>query len=189
MAKAKGRDTWRLKEWYDIMAPTMFGSTKIGETMATEPKQIKGRILETTLGDLIDDFSKSHVKLRFKLKEVQDDKVSTEYLGHDLSREYVRSQVRRWATKVDCITDVTSKDGQKLRIKAIAISLRRIRHSQIKSIRSEMEKTLGDRCRELEFDQLVQELALGKLASDVYNVIKEICPIRRVEVQKSRVIE
>ena len=63
MARAKGRDTWRSKEWYDILAPSMFGSTKIGETLASEPEKLKGRVIETTLGDLIDDFSKSHIKI------------------------------------------------------------------------------------------------------------------------------
>lgn len=189
MAKAKGRDTWRLKEWYDIIAPPMFGSTKIGETMATEPEQIEGRVLETTLSDLTDDFSKSHVKLRFKLKGVQDGQISTEFVGHALSREYIRSQVRRRVTKVDCITDIASRDGRKLRVKAMAISLNRVRDSHIHSIHLRMEKTIKDKSRKLEFDQLVQELVLGKLASDIYKEVKEICPIRRVEVQKSRLID
>lgn len=188
MARAKGRDTWRLKEWYEIIAPSMFGSQKIGETMATDPEQVKGRVLEVTLRDLIDDYSKSHVKLYFKVSEVKGGQAITEFVGHDMARGYIRSQVRRRATKVDTRTDVTTVDGVKLRITAMVITLRKVQSSHIDSIRSRMEEAIRERAKKLEFDQFVQELALGKLASDVYKSVKEICPIRRVEVRKSKVI-
>jgi ribosomal protein S3AE len=32
------------KIWYDIVAPEMFGSTVIGQTLAAEPKQLVGRV-------------------------------------------------------------------------------------------------------------------------------------------------
>ncbi len=118
MARMKGRETWRSKEWYDILAPSIFGSSEIGETLASEPEKLKGRVIETTLGDLINDFSKSHVKVLFKIKEVEDHEAKTEFVGHDMSREYIRGQVRRRTTKIDCITTVTTSDGHKLRLTA-----------------------------------------------------------------------
>lgn len=189
MARAKGRDNWRLKKWYDIVAPQMFGFQKIGETLTTDSEQLKGRVIEITLRDLIDDYSKSHVKLCFKVDRIEDDRAVTEFIGHDMSQGYIRSQVRRRATKVDCITDVTTDNGKKLRITALVITLRKVKSSHVDSIRSKMRETIEKRAAKLEFDPLVQEIALGKLASDVYKQVKEICPIRRVEVKKSKVIE
>ncbi|MEM3422019.1 MAG: hypothetical protein QW315_07190, partial [Candidatus Hadarchaeum sp.] len=64
MAEEKKRvvkKSWREKEWFEVVAPPMFGSQKIGETLASEPEQLLGRVFETTLGDLIEDFSKSHI--------------------------------------------------------------------------------------------------------------------------------
>lgn len=189
MARPKGRDSWRAKEWYDILAPSMFGSSKIGETLASEPEKVKGRVLETSLGDLIDDFSKTHIKIFLKIKEIEDYKAKTEFVSHDMSREYVRSQVRRRATKVDVITDVTTSDGRKVRITAIAVTLNRAKKPQRKSIHSRMEEYIQDKASEYDFDQLAQQMVLGKFASDIYKNIKDICPIRRVEVKKSKVIE
>ncbi|MBS3815194.1 MAG: 30S ribosomal protein S3ae [Hadesarchaea archaeon] len=188
MAKTKGRDSWRSKEWYEIVAPEMFGSQKIGETMASEPEQVKGRVLEITLRDLIDDYSKSHVKLYFKVKEIDDHKAITEFAGHDMARGYIRSQIRRRASKIDCVTDVTTSNNRKLRINAIAVTLRRVQSSHKNSIRSKMEETIQERARKLDFDQFVQEVSLGKLASDIYKRVKEICPVRRVEVKKSKLL-
>lgn len=167
----------------------MFGSTKIGETLAAEPEQVKDRVLETSLSDLTGDFSKSHVKLRFKVNEVQDGKATTKFIGHNTSREYIRSQVRRRATKITHITDVKSRDGRKLRVTTIVITLSKIQSSQIKQIRKKIEEVVQKRSQKLKFDQFVQELVLEKLGSDIYKQTKEICPIRRVEVLKSKIID
>lgn len=189
MARTKGRDTWRSKEWYDIHAPTMFGSAKIGETLASEPEKAKGRVIETTLGDLIDDFSKSHIRISFKIIDIEDHKAKTEFIGHDMSREYIRSQVRRRSSKIDCITEVNTSDGRKFQITAIAVTLQKVQRPQKKAIHAKMEDYIPRRAREYEFSQLAQQMVLGKFASNIYKEIKEICPIRRVEVKKSEVIE
>ncbi len=190
MAKAakKRKDAWRDKGWHDIVAPPVFGSTRIGETAASEPGQLSGRIIETTLGDLIDDFSKSHVKLFFRTKGLKDDKVQTEFIGHDMAREYVRSQVRRRITKVDCIVDVTTSDGRRLRVTAMTTSPQRVRSSHIDSISAGMRRAIARRAKKLSFDQFVQEVVLGKLSADIYKEIKHICPIKRVEARKTKVL-
>ena len=184
----KQKDPWRAKSWYDIIAPSMFGSTRIGETAASEVEQLEGRVLETTLGDLIDDFSKSHVKLFFRAKGIEDGKIPTEFMGHDLAREYVRSQVRRRVTKMDCITDTTTSDGRRLRVTVMTTSLRRVRSSRITAVRAGMRKMISERAGKLDFDQFVQEVVLGKLSADIYKEINHICPIRLVEVRKTKVL-
>ncbi len=189
MARPKGRDSWRAKKWYDIESPAMFGSIKIGETLASAPEKVKGRVIETTLGDLIDDFSKNHIKIFLKIREIEDDKAKTEFVSHDMSREYVRSQVRRRATKVDVITDITTSDGRKVRITAIAVTLNRTKTPQKSSIHKRMEEFIQEKAEEYEFEQLAQQMVLGKFASDIYKHIQDICPIRRVEVKKSKLLE
>jgi len=182
------KDAWRAKEWYDIIAPPMFGGAKIGETPTLDINQLSGRMLETTLGDLIDDFSKSHIKLYFQVKGVEGNHAVTRFIGHDMARDYVRSQIRRRATKVDNIFDVTTQDGYKMRVNSMVTSLRRIQSSQIEAIRSGMREVVESRARERTFDQFVQEAVLGKLAADIYKVIKKICPVKRVEVRKTKVL-
>jgi len=183
-----GKETWRAKEWYDVIAPPMFGGAKIGETPTLDARQLSGRVLETTLGDLIDDFSKSHIKLYFQVRGVEGNRAVTKFIGHDMARDYVRSQVRRRATKVDNISTVATQDGYKLRISSMVTSLRRIQSSQIEAVRSGMREVVERRAAERTFDQFVQEVVLGKLAADIYKVIKKICLVKRVEVRKTKVL-
>ena len=165
-----GKETWRTKEWYDVIAPPMFGGAKIGETPTLDAHNLSGRVLETTLGDLIDDFSKSHIKLYFQVKGFEGNRAVTNFIGHDMARDYVRSQVRRRATKVDNISTVTTQDGYKMRVSSMVTSFRRIQSSQLEAVRSGMHEVVEHRAAERTFDQFVQEVVLGKLAADIYKL-------------------
>ena len=182
------RDTWRTKGWYEVFAPSMFGGTKIGETPAADARQLEGRVLESTLGDLIDDFSKSYIKLYFQVKGIEGNRALTKFIGHDVARDYVRSQVRRRVSKIDGVWMITTQDGYRLRLSALVTTLKRIQSSQIEAMRASMKEVIEQRAAKLTFDQFVQEAILGKLSSDVYKVIKKICPVRRVEIQKTKVL-
>jgi small subunit ribosomal protein S3Ae len=49
-----------------------------------------------------------------------------------------------------------------------------------------MNNIIKEKASALTFDQFVQELVLGKIASDIYNEAKKISPLRHVGVRKSK---
>jgi small subunit ribosomal protein S3Ae len=51
-----------------------------------------------------------------------------------------------------------------------------------------MEKTVHEKADSLSLDQFVQEMVLGKIASDLYNQAKEVAPLRHVGIRKSKLI-
>ena len=115
-AKAAGggrkvRDKWKAKEWYKIHAPRMFNEAEIGETPSADPEFVIGRTVEVTVQDLTGDFSKMHIKLKFKVSSVDGHDAKTEFTGHDLTSDYVRRLTRRKKTKTDHVVDIVTKDG------------------------------------------------------------------------------
>lgn len=180
--------SWREKQWYEVLAPSMFGNTPIGETPASDPSRLMGRVFETTLGDLVNDFSKSHIKLYFQIRNVENGRAVTDFVGHEMARDYVKSQIRRRSRKAEDIVTVTTKDGYTLRITAMAITFGRAQTSKVKQIRKAIREVLTSKARERNFDQFVQEMVLGKLASDIYKEAKRFHPIRRIEVYKSKLL-
>ena len=52
-----------------------------------------------------------------------------------------------------------------------------------------MAQVVGAKAQQLNFDEFVQEMVLGKVASEVFNAARKIYPLRRVEVRKSKVLE
>jgi small subunit ribosomal protein S3Ae len=182
------QDKWRMKEWYSINAPQYFGGTFLGSVPSDESGKLVGRIVETTLYDLTGDFSQQFLKLSFQITEVTGTDASTVFKGHEYSRDYLRSLVRRGSTRVDTIKEITTKDGYRLRLSVVALSVIRLNKMQITSIRRVAREVLTDKGTNLTFDQYAQEAVLGKIASDIYNIAKKIGPLRHVGVRKSKLI-
>jgi small subunit ribosomal protein S3Ae len=188
-SKAKHiRDKWRGKAWYMVVAPSFFGNVELGTVPAEEPKQLIGRVVEATLYDITSDFSHQNLKIFFQINEIEGKTARTLFKGHEYSRDYLRSLVRRRTTKIDGLFNLTTKDGYKMRVSVSALTLSRIRTSQEKLIRNMMDKTVKEKAATLTLDQFVQEMVLGKIASDIYNEAKKVAPLRHVGVRKSKLV-
>ena len=129
-ASRKIKDKWKAKEWYKVHAPRMFNEVEIGETPAIDVDTLYGRTVEVTVQELTQDFSKSHIKMRFQITAVDGYDAKTSFIGHELTSEYVRRLTRRKKTKTDHVVDITTKDGFVVRIKPMSIAERRIQTSQ-----------------------------------------------------------
>ncbi|MEM3696190.1 MAG: 30S ribosomal protein S3ae [Candidatus Bathyarchaeia archaeon] len=182
------RDKWRSKSWYTTIAPPYFGSVELGSVPADEPEKLVGRVIDSTLYDVTGDFAHQYLKIYFQITEVDGKTAKTMFKGHEYSRDYLRSLVRRRTTKVDGLFNLTTKDGYKIRVAVSAFTLSRIRTAQEREIRAIMEKIVKEKAATLTLDQFAQEMVLGKIASDIYNEAKKIAPLRHVGIRKSKVI-
>jgi small subunit ribosomal protein S3Ae len=178
-SKAKHvRDKWRSKSWYNVVAPSFFGNVDLGAVPAESTDQLIGRVVEATLYDITGDFSHHYLKMFFQISAMDGKTAKTLFKGHEYSRDFLRSLVRRR----------TTKDAFKLRIAVSVLTLSRIKTSQEKIIRNVMIKIIKEKATALTMDQFVQEMVLGKIASDIYNESKQVAPLRHVGIRKSKLI-
>jgi len=182
------RDKWRSKTWYMVVAPSFFGNIELGSIPAQEEQMLIGRVVEATLYDITGDFSHHYLKMFFQIHAIEGKTARTLFKGHEYSRGFLRSLIRRRTTKVDGLFNITTKDGFKLRISISALTLSRIKTSQEKLIRQVMDKIIKEKSAALTLDQFVQEMVLGKIASDIYNQAKLIAPLRHVGIRKSKLL-
>ncbi len=185
---ARVRDKWRNKKWYMIVAPRYFGGVEIGSIPTDDPQKLVGRIVESTLYDITGDFAHQYLKTDFQVISLEGKRAVTIFKGHEYSRDYLRSLVRRRTTRVDGIFNVVTKDNYKMRVSACAFALGRIKTSQEKQIRAIMSRVIDEKSASLTFDQFVQEAVLGKIASDIYNEAKKLTPLRHVGIRKSKLV-
>jgi small subunit ribosomal protein S3Ae len=171
-----------------IVAPPFFGNVELGSVPAEEETKLIGRVVEATLYDITGDFSHMYLKMFFQVNELDGKTAKTLFKGHEYSRDYLRSLVRRRTTKVDGLFNLTTKDGYKLRIAVSALTLSRIKTSQEKIIRNFMHRIIKEKSQALMLDSFVQEMVLGKIASDIYNEAKKIAPLRHVGIRKSKLV-
>jgi len=186
--RGRVRDKWRSKRWFTVIAPEYFGGVEIGSVVADDPQKLIGRTVESTLYDVTEDFAHQYMKMYFQITNVEGKRALTIFKGHEYSRDYLRSLVRRRTTRIDCVTNVVTKDGYKLRVSAVAFTLVRIKTSQEKEIRAVMKRIIEEKAAALTFNQFVQESVLGKIASDIYNEAKKIVPLRHVGIRKSKLL-
>jgi len=180
------RDKWRSKSWYTVIAPNYFGNVELGAIPADDPKKLIGRVVDATLYDITNDFAHQYLKMSFQITEVDSKAAKTVFKGHEYSRDYLRSLVRRRTTRIDVVLNVTAKDGFGLRVAVCAFTLNRAKTSQEVAMRSIMRQIVGEKATALTFDQFVQEVVLGKIASDIYNEAKKVAPIRHIGIRKSK---
>lgn len=192
MAKARRRrvrDTWKEKQWYKIMTPKEFGDAEIGTTPARDPDMLLKRSVESSMRELTGDFSKQYVKLYFQINNVAGDTANTKFVGHHVTSDYVRSMIRRGTSRIDTMSDVTTKEGYNVNIHIIAITVKRAKSSQQKFIRETMDRLVHELSDDKTFPELIEGVVSGKMASSIYHETKKIYPLKRVEIIKTKVIE
>jgi small subunit ribosomal protein S3Ae len=184
--KKRVRDKWRDKRWYAVLSPPYFGAIELGTVPTDDSAKLVGRVVDATLYDITDDFTHQYLRMYFRIIDVEDKIAHTIFKGHEYSQDYLRSLVRRRTTRVDGTLTVTTKDGFQLRLAVCAFTLSRIKTTQERVIRGITRRIVEEKAGVLTFDQFVQEVVLGKIASDIYNEAKKIAPLRHVGIRKSK---
>jgi small subunit ribosomal protein S3Ae len=175
------------KRWYTVMAPESFDRAELGETPADEPEQVYDRTIETTLGELQNDPSENNTKLTFQITDVGSDAAYTEFIQHELTRDYLRSLTRRGTSKVDAFVTVLTTDDYRVQVQPVAYTTKSADHSQEHAIRRTMIDLVNETAEERTFEDLIDGIVEGRLSSAIYSEAKTIYPLRRVEIQKTRV--
>jgi small subunit ribosomal protein S3Ae len=187
--KVKVKDKWREKKWLMVEAPQSFGGMVLASIPVTDPGKAIGRVLETTLFDLLkQDIQQYTIKLYFQIVKVEGERALTILKSEEYSRDYLRSLIRRGSSMVNMIKDYTTKDGFKVRVYVVAFTQFRINSSRKKSIREAADKVISEKAKNMTYDQFSQEVVYGKMTSEILNEAKKVTPIRHIGVRKMKLI-
>ena len=191
MAKKKqvGRrvEGWKAKSWYKVFTPDSLGKTYIGDTIANDPESVIGRIMQTTLGEIINDYSRQNVKMKFRVANVTGDAAYTEFVGHELTRDYLRSLVKRRTSRIDTHVPVLTKDGKMVELTVTCYTLTRANLSQTHAIRGLLTARIQELAKEGDFNALLNGIVTGDISKELFKAVKPLFPVRRVEIIKSKV--
>ena len=189
--KTKVVDKWKTKSWYSIIAPEAFESREIGQLVSSDEANLINRIVKIGLGDMTGSFSQqtAYTSLYFRVKEVKGKSAHTAFIGHELVPGYMRTLARRRRSIMNQVDDVVTRDGVPVRIKTICVSGVKVSEALRSDARRMISQTVQQLAKQLDFGTLVQEMVFGKFSAKIFNTIKKIGPLKRVEVRKSEVKE
>ena len=189
-AARRQKDKWKAKRWYSIRAPRNPWSFKvIGETLAEEESLLKGRPYEIMQNELDGDFTKMHVKLKFRISDVVGNDAITEFIGHDVMKDFVRRQIRRDRGKIDDTIDVVTDDGFFVRIKPFIVTRSSVKASQKSETRSVARDVVMKFCGQSTWINVQKALMDGSLEESVSTAISKIQPVRAVFFRRSQLIQ
>ncbi len=185
--KTKVVDKWKLKKWYTVLAPTMFEQKELCEIAANEDKFLINRIIDIGLNELVDNASPAtrFTTLSFRVHEVDGNKAKTTLIGHIVAPAYIKTFARRGKSLIHMVVDSKTKDEEEVRLKAIAITAGRISGTTMHNLRKAMKERIEKDVVTRDYEQLMQDIVYGRFVSALFNDLKAITSIRRVEIRKS----
>ena len=185
----KVKDKWRAKEWYKVFAPDMFGGQQIAETVSADSALLQGRVVSVALQDITGDFSKMHIKLNLRINRVAGFEAHTEFVGHDITSDYIRRLTRRKHSKMDGVFEAKTLDGYTIKVKPMAITEKRIQTSQQKAIRHLMSNVVATAAAKQTMSELVKDVLSGDMAKLIFKECKPVYPIRKIEIRRTQITD
>ena len=189
-AARKQKDKWKAKRWYTIRAPRQPWHFKvIGETLGEEDELLIGRMYEITQQEVDGDFSKMHVKLKFRVTEILGHDAITEFAGHEVLKDHVRRQVRRYRGKVDDVIDAITEDGYYVRIKPFLITQGRVKTSQKQAMRDACRDVVLQAAARNTWIALQKQILSGELEQSLEAAARKIASVKTVFIRKSQLVQ
>ena len=186
MAKKKKVGSWKDKSSYEVIAPENFDSASLGTTIASSPGLLKGRSVDISLKDLTGDRGKQHLKVVFMIDRVDGNRAHTSFKMFNMNPGYLKSRVRRGGSKIDC-NEMIELDGKKVKIKVMTIASGHTQSSQKRDVITMISSVLKSHEKD-KLNEFAQMALFGKLGTEIYHGVKNICPIKRVEIEQLRVL-
>jgi small subunit ribosomal protein S3Ae len=109
--------------------------------------------------------------------------------GHEYSKEYLRSMIRRGSSMVNFIRDYQTKDGFLVRVYVVVFTQGRINSSKKHALRLAADGIVRKKAEELDYNTFCQEVVAEKIASDIQEEAKKINQVRKVGIRKTKLIK
>ncbi len=192
MAKKKqiGRrvEGWKAKSWYKVYTPEVFGKVFMGDIVSADPANMIGRVMQVSLGEIAQDYSKQYIKMQFRINNVAGDAAYTEFIGHEVTRDYIRSHVKRRTSRIDSTVTLKVQDGREIQVTLTCFTLNRAKLSHIHAIRAKMVEVVTRLASEMNYDTFAKAGVNGDISREIFKESKTIFPIRRIDVIKSEAV-
>jgi len=103
-SRKKAVDPFQKKEWYNLLAPSIFSNRNCGKTLITKTigtkiasDGLKGRVVELSLADLNSPISEDNAfrKIKLCIEDVQGYNCLLNFHGMDITRDKLCSLIRK----------------------------------------------------------------------------------------------
>uniref|UniRef100_A0A7S1ZVP2 Small ribosomal subunit protein eS1 n=1 Tax=Trieres chinensis TaxID=1514140 RepID=A0A7S1ZVP2_TRICV len=204
-SRKKPVDPFMKKEWYKLVAPSIFSAKDCGRTIITKTQGtkiasdgLKGRVVELSLADLNNNEALSWRKVKLCVEDVQGFNCLLNFHGMDMTRDKLCSLIKKRQSIIEAYTDVRTTDGYIVRLFCIAFTMPQMNQikktcyaqsSQVRSIRARMVQTLSDLGSSKDLKGLVKDLISAPIGEQIERECTGIYPIKDCFIRKVKVLK
>jgi len=204
--KKKAVDPFLKKEWYKLVAPSMFNVKDCGVTIVTKTQgtkiasdELKGRVVELSLADLIKDKEgECWRKIKLCIEDVQGYNCLLNFHGMDMTRDKLCNLIKKRKSIIEASVDVRTTDGYIVRMFCIAFTKKQTgqhkltcyaTHAKTKGIRAKMTQYMTDIGSKGDLKSLVQTLITADCGAAICKACNHTFPIEDCFIRKVKVLK
>lgn len=193
------------KEWYKLMAPSIFAVRDIGRTLITKTQgtkvaseYLKGRVIEVSLADLNKNEALAYRKVKLCVEDVQGFNCLLNFHGMDMTRDKLFSLIRKKQSIIEADVDVRTTDGYMVRMFCIAFTRPQenqikntcyAKATQAKAIRAKMTQVMTELGTKGDLKSLVKELISAPIGDQIAKQASAIFPVKDCYIRKVKVLK
>jgi len=168
------------KIWYKILAPKLFGQKEIGESYLASTDNAMGRTLKINLKDLTGNVKDQNGYVVFDITKVSGTMLQTAVRGYELTAAFVKRSVRKNTNRLDDYYEFVSKDGKKIVIKSLMITLHKVNRSICSELRRQLQAGLNEEIAKNDFEVFFGNLVSNRLQSGLRKRLAKVYPLRDI---------
>ncbi len=182
-------DKWKTKSWYKVVAPEEYENKELGEVPASDTNILLNKIIKVPLFILggRPGAMTINTRLKFRIVEIKGTTAFTRMIGHEIDKSFIKTLARRRRSVIDQVVDVETKDGNKVRIKGVIITVNRISQRPKTALRNAFKAHVNEVTKDMTLNEVMQAVLFGKFAEQVQLALKKITPIRKIQINKTEV--
>lgn len=204
-SRKKAVDPFLKKEWYKLIAPSIFAVKDCGRTLITKTQgtkvaseELKGRVFEMSLADLNKNEALAHRKVKLCIEDVQGYNCLLNFHGMDMTRDKLCSLIRKKQSIIEANIDCRTTDGYIVRMFCIAFTRRQenqvkntcyAQSTKIRAIRAKMTSVMNELGTKGDLKSLVKELISAPIGDQIAREASSIFPIKDCFIRKVKVLK
>lgn len=203
--RKKAIDPFLKKEWYNLVAPSIFAEKTCGKTLITKTQGtkvasdgLKGRVVEVSLADLNKNEALSFRKIKLCVEDVQGFNCLLNFHGMDMTRDKLCSLIRKKQSIIEANVDCRTTDGYIVRMFCIAFTKQQdnqikntcyAKSAQARAIRAKMVTRMSELGSKGDLKSLVKELISAPIGDQIAREASGIFPVKDCFIRKVKVLK
>ena len=170
------------KKTYLLLAKE-FENAEIGETLASEDSLVMNRTIEISLSQITNDPKSQNVKVKFKVKEVKDNKGYADLAKYFMIPTYIRRVVKPGREKMEDSFKIVTKDNVRVMIKTLLLTKAKTQNSVLSMLRLRTREYFGDYGKKNDYRKLLNDVIMHTIQRDLKQFLNKVYPLNVCEIR------